>query len=81
MSTSNDNAVAAIMAFLSGAVVGTIAALLLAPAPGNEMREKLSDLGENATDRVKKFARDAKFRTMKKTRSGDYLYDGGDAWI
>ena len=81
MSNSNDNAAASIIAFLSGAVIGATAALLLAPAPGNEVREKLSDLGENAADRVKRYARDAKFKAMKKTRTGEYLYDGGDAWI
>jgi gas vesicle protein len=47
MSTNNDNAAAAVIAFVSGAVIGVAAALLLAPAPGREVREKLSGLGES----------------------------------
>ncbi len=50
MSTNNDNAAAAVIAFVSGAVIGVAAALLLAPAPGREIRGKLSDLGETAAD-------------------------------
>jgi len=81
MSTNNDNAAAAVIAFVSGAVIGAAAALLLAPAPGRETRGKLSNLGENAADRVKRAAREAKFRVTPKTRGADYEYDGGDAWI
>jgi len=81
MSTSNDNAAAAIVAFVSGAVLGATAALLLAPAPGTEIREKISDMSESAADKVKRLAREAKFKATRKTKTGDYLYDGGDAWI
>jgi gas vesicle protein len=81
MSTNNDSAAAAVIAFVSGAVIGAAAALLLAPAPGRETRGKLSDLGETAADRVKRIAREAKYRVSPKTRGADYEYDGGDAWI
>lgn len=81
MSTNNDNAAAAVIAFVSGAVIGVAAALLLAPAPGRELRGKLTDLGESAADRVKRAAREAKFRVGPKTKGADYEYDGGDAWI
>ena len=81
MSTNNDSAAAAVIAFVSGAVIGAAAALQLAPAPGRETRGKLSDLGETAADRVKRAAREAKFRVTPKTRGADYEYDGGDAWI
>ena len=81
MSTNNDNAAAAVIAFLSGAVIGTVAALLLAPSSGREMRGKLSDLGETASERMKRLGREAKFRTSFKTKGADYEYDGGDAWI
>lgn len=80
MSTNNDSA-AAMVAFVSGAVIGAVAALLLAPVPGRETRGKLSDLGETTADRVKRLAREAKFRATPKTRGADYEYDGGDAWI
>lgn len=81
MSTTNDNAAAAVIAFVSGAVIGAAAALLLAPAPGREIRGKLSDLGETAADRMKRIAREAKFRASSKTKGAGYEYDGGDAWI
>ena len=81
MSTNNDNAAAAVIAFVSGAVIGAAAALLLAPAPGRETRGRISDLGESAADRVKRLAREAKFRVTPKTKGADFEYDGGDAWI
>ncbi|HEX9079863.1 MAG TPA: YtxH domain-containing protein, partial [Desulfuromonadaceae bacterium] len=58
-----------------------VAALLLTPKPGHEVREKLSGLTESATERVKRMAREAKFRAGSRTRGEDFQYDGGDAWI
>ncbi len=81
MSSSNDNAAAAIIAFVSGAVVGAAAALLLAPTPGSQVREKLTGLGETAAERMKRLAREAKFKVTPRTKDGEYQYDGGDAWI
>lgn len=81
MSTTNDNAAAAVIAFVSGAVIGSVAALLLAPKSGREVREQLSDLGGSAAEKVKRYAREAKFKATPKTKVGDYSYDGGDAWI
>lgn len=77
----SNNAGAAVISFVSGAVIGVAAALLLAPAPGNEMRAKLSGLGESAAERMKRLAREAKFKVTPKSKGGDYEYDGGDAWI
>jgi gas vesicle protein len=81
MSSCNDNAAAAVIAFVSGAVIGSVVALLLTPKPGREVREQLSDLGETAAEKVKRYAREAKFKASSKTKSGDFPYDGGDAWI
>ena len=81
MSTSNDNAAAAVIAFVSGAVVGAAAALLLAPAPGREVREKLSGIGGSTAEKVKRYAREARFKASSRKENGDYQYDGGDAWI
>ena len=81
MSNSNDNAAAAVIAFISGAVIGSVAALLLTPKAGSEVREKLSDLGENAAEKVRHYAREAKFKASPKTKGGNFPYDGGDAWI
>lgn len=81
MSCNNDNAAAAIIAFVSGAVIGATAALLLTPTPGREVREKLSGLTESAAEKVKRMAREAKFRAASKTKGDEFQYDGGDAWI
>ncbi|MDD2365943.1 MAG: YtxH domain-containing protein [Desulfuromonadaceae bacterium] len=81
MSSNNNNAAAAVIAFASGAVIGAAAALLLTPASGREIRCKLSDLGETASEKMKRLAREAKFKVTSKTKSADYEYDGGDAWI
>jgi gas vesicle protein len=83
MSHSNDNAITtAVLALASGALLGAVAALLLAPAPGNETRRKLVDLQEGAGKRLKKYASEAKDKLGKsKRKTEDLQYDGGDAWI
>ena len=81
MSCNNDNAAAAIIAFVSGAVIGATAALLLTPAPGSEVREKLCGLKESAAEKMKRLAREAKFRATPRTKGEEFQYDGGDAWI
>lgn len=81
MSTSNDNVTAAVIALISGAVIGAAAALLLTPKPGREVREKLSDIGESATDKIKRMAAEAKQKVSAKPNGNDFQYDGGDAWI
>lgn len=81
MSCNNNNAAAAVIAFASGAVIGAAAALLLTPASGSEVRDKLSGFGETAAEKMKRMAREAKFKVTPKTKGADYEYDGGDAWI
>lgn len=81
MSTNNNNLAITVLAFLSGAIIGATAALILTPAPGRELRGKLADLGETSADRVKRLAREAKFMMSPKSKGTDYKYDGGDAWI
>ncbi len=81
MSTNNDNAAAAVIAFVSGAVIGAAAAVLLAPKPGREVREKLSEIGESAAEKLRRLRREAKYKSSPRTKTGDFQYDGGDAWI
>lgn len=81
MSRSNDNATTAILAFTSGALLGAVTALLLAPAPGNETRRKLAGIQEDATGRLKQYAKEARFKMGPKGKNEDLQYDGGDAWI
>lgn len=81
MSTNNDQFAATLMAFLAGTVIGASAVLLLAPTSGRELRGKLADLSEDPADKVKRLAREAKFRLSPKSKCPDYKYDGGDAWV
>lgn len=83
MSRSNDHAITTtLLAFASGALLGAAAALLLAPAPGNETRRKLVDLQHGAGNKIKKYACDAKEKIAGSRGKGEDLqYDGGDAWI
>ena len=81
MSKCNSNSAAAVIAFASGAIIGAAAALLLTPKPGREVRYKLSDLGESAAEKVRRLAREAKFKVTPRTKTEGYQYDGGDAWI
>ncbi|PKN12900.1 MAG: hypothetical protein CVU69_05920 [Deltaproteobacteria bacterium HGW-Deltaproteobacteria-4] len=80
MSTKNDNTTT-IVAFFAGAVIGAAAGLLLAPTSGRELRGQLAELGEDPADKVKRLAREAKFRLSPKSKCPDYKYDGGDAWV
>ena len=43
------------LAFLIGAAVGAVVALLYAPAPGNEMREFLGDKAREGAKKAKEF--------------------------
>lgn len=81
MSNNNNSSATFVMALFAGAAVGAVAALLLAPTSGRELRGKLAALGESSTDEVKRLAREAKFRVSPKSKCPDYKYDGGDAWI
>jgi gas vesicle protein len=81
MSNSSSNSAAAVIAFASGAIIGATTALLLTPKPGRDVRDKLSDLGESAAEKVRRLAREAKFKVTPRTKSEGYQYDGGDAWI
>ncbi len=81
MSRATENPTTAILAFASGALLGAVAALLLAPAPGNETRRKLVDMQEGATGRLKQYAKEARFKMTPRVKGEDLQYDGGDAWI
>jgi gas vesicle protein len=79
--SNNENAAAAVIAFASGAIIGSVAAILLTPKSGREVRASISSLGEDAAERVRHYAREAKFKVSPKTKTNDFSYDGGDAWI
>ncbi len=81
MSRSKDTALAtAVLALATGALMGAVTALLLAPTSGKETRRKLSDLQEGAGNRIKRYTEEARYK-LGKPKSEDLHYDGGDAWI
>lgn len=70
-----------ILAFFGGAVVAAGITLLMTPRPGKEIRESLGDAKEEAVDKIRRCAREAKFRVSPKTREDAFYYEGGDCWI
>lgn len=59
---SNDNGSstgAVLLSFLAGAAVGAGVALLVAPKSGKEIREKITDLTEDAVDKIKEYVSEA----------------------
>lgn len=79
MSNRNDSAAA--LAFLTGAAFGAIAALLLTPKTGKEMRASLGMATDEALDKVKEQVREARFKLAKKTPEDAFRYEGGDCWV
>jgi gas vesicle protein len=58
----NDDGVSAstvLVSFLAGAALGAGLALLYAPKSGRETREHIADLADEATDRIKVYAKEA----------------------
>ncbi len=81
MSNSTNKAAITILALVSGAALGAVAALLLAPKPGRDIRGKLADFGGETAEKMKRLAREAKFKARKREQNENFEYDGGDAWI
>jgi len=79
--SSRNNEFSAVLAFLAGAVVAAGVTLLLTPKAGKEVREKLGDVTDDAVQKLKGCAREAKFKVSPKTKEGAFLYEGGDCWI
>ncbi|SNB48037.1 YtxH domain-containing protein [Geobacter sp. DSM 9736] len=48
-----------LMAFLAGAAVGTGLALLYAPKTGKELRDRISDMTDDAVDKIKTYVTEA----------------------
>ena len=81
MSNNRSNESTAILAFMTGALIAAGLTLLLTPKTGKEVREKLGETKDEAIDKLKSCAKEAKFRMTPKTRREALEYDGGDAWI
>ena len=48
-----------LVSFVAGAAIGAALALLYAPKSGQEMRENIADLTEDAVDKIKEYAKEA----------------------
>ncbi len=48
-----------LVSFVAGAAIGAVLALLYAPKSGEEMRENIADLTEDAVDKIKEYAKEA----------------------
>jgi hypothetical protein len=78
---SRNSEVSAVLAFFAGAVVAAGVTLLLTPRAGREVREKIGDVKEEAVQKLKECAREAKFKVSPKTKEDAFFYEGGDCWI
>lgn len=81
MSQTRESENTALLAFLAGAVIAAGVTLLLTPRTGREVRGKLGDLTEDAVQKLKETAREAKFKVAPKTREDAFKYDGGGCWV
>jgi gas vesicle protein len=48
-----------LVSFVAGAAIGAVLALLYTPKSGQEMRENIADLTEDAVDKIKEYAKEA----------------------
>ncbi len=71
----------ALLAFFAGAVIAAGITLLLTPKTGKEVREKIGEVTDEATEKLKACAREAKFKVSPKTKPDAYNYDGGSCWV
>ncbi len=58
------------LAFIAGAAAGAGLALLLAPKAGDEVRQQIKELAEDAIDRTKEYARTMQDKAMEVLEKG-----------
>jgi gas vesicle protein len=61
------------LSFIAGAAVGAGFALLFAPKSGEELREQIKDLTEDAVDKIKEYASDAQDKIKASLNDGKEL--------
>lgn len=59
-----------LVSFVAGAAIGAGLALLYAPKSGREMREDISDLTEDAVDKIKEYAKEAQEKIKSAIEEG-----------
>ena len=70
---SDDHGISAgtvLVSFLAGAAFGAGLALLYAPKSGSEMREAISDLTDDAVDKIKEYAKEAQDKIKNAMEDG-----------
>lgn len=75
------NSESALVAFLAGAALGAVAALILTPTTGRDVRKKLSKVTDDGLGKIKDVSREARFRLGRKTPQEAFKYEGGDCWV
>ncbi|RII26387.1 MAG: hypothetical protein CXR31_11915 [Geobacter sp.] len=71
--SDNENGVSTgtvLLSFLAGAAVGAGLALLYAPKSGRELREQISDLAEDAVDKIKEYTKEAQEKVKSSFEEG-----------
>lgn len=81
MSQCSKNETTVVLAFVAGAALAAGLTLLLTPKTGKEVRDKLEGVTDDALQKLKGAAKEAKFKVSRKTSKDQFLYDGGDCWI
>jgi hypothetical protein len=81
MAKKNYSDVTVVAAFVAGAAIAAGLTLLLNPKTGTQMRESIGELKEEAVEKLKGCAREAKFKLSPKTKKDAFFYEGGDCWI
>jgi gas vesicle protein len=66
---------AVLVSFVAGAAMGAGLALLYAPKSGQEMREDIVDLTEDAVGRIKEYARDAQEKIKSAVEEGKDVFE------
>jgi gas vesicle protein len=75
MSDENGSSVGTIiLSFVAGTAVGAGVALLLAPKTGKELRDQISELAEDAVDKIKDYTTEAQNKIKSTIEEGKELY-------
>ena len=64
-----------ILAFFIGGLVGAGVALLLAPQPGKETRQKIKELADEAKEKAAKYAEELKSKVTSTVEKGKELVE------
>ena len=75
MNDERHSAGTVIIAFLAGGLVGAGIALLTAPRSGKETREKIGEIADEAKDKIRSVAEDARAKMVETFGKGKDILD------